>query len=442
MKKSVFAIAAASAFTGGFASQAQAQSSVTVYGVLDMGYVNSAIRAVNGQNTTVANQVVKTNTASISAGAESTSRLGFRGVEDLGGGKSAFFTVEIGLTPADSNASGANATGTTDAIQGNSLAGGSAINNRQSFVGIRDKDLGQFALGRQYTPIYNEALKTDPNGFSNIAGGLIYVATPSSLAQASGIQANSGFTNRASNALTISTPVMSGFNLNGFYAMNNTDANLRTTSFGGNSNWNGWGINANYTWQKLYATVAYQSFNEKVDGIIDASANTNNIGASVLGYNSSAASGTVTSYSNLADKQMFAGATYDFGILKAYVQYINRVVNQSNGSNSATVSAGDVMRRSATVIGVRGYVTKTVEAWASGGMGSYTGGRIIAGGQVTNGLTPKTSIAAYQVGANYWLSKRTNFYGMFGTNTSSSNNAMIGAGGSVSQAAVGVRHTF
>jgi predicted porin len=100
------------------------------------------------------------------------------------------------------------------------------------------------------------------------------------------------------------------------------------------------------------------------------------------------------------------------------------------------------MRRSATVIGVRGYVTKTVEAWASGGMGSYTGGRIIAGGQVTNGLTPKTSIAAYQVGANYWLSKRTNFYGMFGTNTSSSNNAMIGAGGSVSQAAVGVRHTF
>jgi len=169
MKKSVFAIAAASAFTGGFASQAQAQSSVTVYGVLDMGYVNSAIRAVNGQNTTVANQVVKTNTSAFAAGAESTSRLGFRGVEDLGGGKSAFFTVEIGLTPADSNASGANATGTTDAIQGNSLAGGSAINNRQSFVGIRDKELGQFALGRQYTPIYNEALKTDPNGFSNIA---------------------------------------------------------------------------------------------------------------------------------------------------------------------------------------------------------------------------------------------------------------------------------
>ena len=203
MKKSLFAVAAAGAFAG-TSGVAQAQSSVTVYGVLDMGYVAGAVRAVDGTAAT-GYQNIKTNTSAIAAGAESTSRLGFRGTEDLGGGKAAFFTIEIGLTPADSNASGSNATSTSDAIQGTTNAGGSAINNRQSFVGLRDKDLGQIALGRQYTVIYNEAAKTDPNAFANIAGGLIYVATPSTAVQGSGIQANSGFTNRASNALTFSS---------------------------------------------------------------------------------------------------------------------------------------------------------------------------------------------------------------------------------------------
>jgi predicted porin len=438
MKKSLFAAAAASAFAGA-SGVAHAQSSVTVYGVLDMGYVNSAIRAVDGTNTSTVpnNKVVKTNTSAIAAGAESTSRLGFRGNEDLGGGKSAFFTVEIGLTPADSNASGANATSTTDAIQGTTNAGGSAINNRQSFVGLRDNDLGQIALGRQYTVIYNEALKTDPNGFSNIAGGLIYVATPSQAVQGSGIQANSGFTNRASNSLTFSTKNFSGFNLNGFYALNNADSTERSTSAGGNANWNGWGINGNFTWQKLYATVAYQSFSVKVDQALNYGTVTQNLGSGVLAGQQAGSSSTVNAYSNLADKQFFAGATYDFGILKAYVQYINRNVDQSNPNNSTTVNTGNVVRRSATAIGVRSYVTKTVEVWASGATGSYTGATVTA-----SNVTPKTNINAYQVGANYWLSKRTNMYGMFGTNTSSSNNSLAGAGTSVSQAAIGVRHTF
>jgi len=435
MKKSLFAVAAAGAFAG-TSGVAQAQSSVTVYGVLDMGYVAGAVRAVDG-TVAAANSVVKTNTSAIAAGAESTSRLGFRGTEDLGGGKAAFFTIEIGLTPADSNASGANATSTSDAIQGTTNAGGSAINNRQSFVGLRDKDLGQIALGRQYTVIYNEAAKTDPNAFANIAGGLIYVATPSQAVQGSGIQANSGFTNRASNALTFSSKNFSGFNLNGFYAVNNADSTERSTSSGGNANWNGYGINGNFTWQKLYATVAYQNFFVKADQQISNGSLTSNLGSGVLSSQGAAASGTLTSYSDLSDRQFFAGASYDFGVLKAFAQYINRNVEQNNASNSSTVRTGQVLSRTATAIGVRSFVSPNIEVWASGATGSYKGATITA-----SGLQPKTNINAYQVGSNYYLSKRTNMYAMFGTNTSSSNNSLAGAGTSVSQAAVGLRHTF
>jgi predicted porin len=253
----------------------------------------------------------------------------------------------------------------------------------------------------------------------------------------SGNLANGGFTNRASNSLTFSTKNISGFNLNGFYALNNTDTTERTTSSGGNANWNGYGINANFTMAKLYATVAYQNFMVKADQALNNSNVVQNLGGAVLTQQSSTSVGALTQYSNLSDKQFFAGASYDFGVLKAFAQYINRNVNQSNGNASTTLATGDVLKRSATALGVRSFITPTVEVWASGATGSYTSARVIA----TN-VTPKTNINAYQVGSNYYLSKRTNMYAMFGTNTSSANNSLAGAGSSASQGAVGVRHTF
>ncbi|MCF8166687.1 MAG: porin, partial [Rhodoferax sp.] len=120
MKKSLFAVAAVTAFAGA----AQAQSSVTIYGIMDVGYQGKNSRAATG---------IKTQSSSIADSAESSSRLGFRGTEDLGGGTSAFFTVETGLT------------------QSSSLY--SINNTRQAFVGVKKNGLGQFAAGTQYTPV-------------------------------------------------------------------------------------------------------------------------------------------------------------------------------------------------------------------------------------------------------------------------------------------------
>ena len=84
MKKSLFAIAAVTAFAGA----AQAQSSVTVYGILDMGYVGYNTRVANGPTSTsvtpgaaLSGTVNKTTGNAFSTSAESTSRLGFSSVQ-------------------------------------------------------------------------------------------------------------------------------------------------------------------------------------------------------------------------------------------------------------------------------------------------------------------------------------------------------------------------
>jgi len=110
MKKSLLAVAA----IGAFASAAQAQSSVTVYGILDVGYIGSNAREGSVSSAATGSQVNKIQKSAFGQSAEQTSRLGFKGTEDLGGGASAFFTVELGLTPQNSELSGG---ASTDALQ-------------------------------------------------------------------------------------------------------------------------------------------------------------------------------------------------------------------------------------------------------------------------------------------------------------------------------------
>ncbi len=80
MKKSLLALAV----LGTFAGVASAQSSVTLFGIVDVGIRN----VKNGSNPDLWTQ---------STDGLNSSRLGFRGVEDLGGGLSAGFWLEAGL---------------------------------------------------------------------------------------------------------------------------------------------------------------------------------------------------------------------------------------------------------------------------------------------------------------------------------------------------------
>jgi predicted porin len=129
MKKSILALAALAAFAG--AAHAQT-SNVQVYGIADLGYVRDSGASAAGS------------TSTITSGAQSASRLGFKGTENLGDGYAAIFTIEAGILMD---------TGASD--QGGLTFG------RQSFVGLKTP-YGTIRMGRMYNPIYEARHAYDP----------------------------------------------------------------------------------------------------------------------------------------------------------------------------------------------------------------------------------------------------------------------------------------
>ncbi|MGM3274564.1 porin [Ralstonia sp. 24A2] len=129
MKIKLFAAAAASLVSAG----AFAQSSVTLYGVVDAGveWVNKA--PGNGGSR-----------AAMQSGGMSGSRWGLRGVEDLGGGLKGIFNLESGFNIDDGRMG-----------QGDRLFG------RNAYVGLQGQ-WGQLTLGRQQNLLYDFALQYDP----------------------------------------------------------------------------------------------------------------------------------------------------------------------------------------------------------------------------------------------------------------------------------------
>jgi len=443
MKKSLFALAA----IGAVAGTAQAQSSVTVYGLVDLGYVGTNTTAANpGTGATYANGttgVTKTNASAFADGAESTSRLGFKGNEDLGGGLSAFFTYEMQITPN----------------QGQVIASNTGTQDRQAFAGLKKAGVGQFAFGTQYTTIFDAAGATDPGMLNNMMGNVIYdkatAAAPSYGSnsqnfQFDGMGNNSSFTVRGSNMLKVQSDTFSGFQANAFYSMNNNNTNSASnangtgyssvagTTAGGTTNHTAWGLGVNYTWQKLLVTANYQNFTDKAAYSLKSDGSYATNAPAQNGWSGTSLTGT-----NAKDNQQYYAATYDFGILKAYVQYINRKTMDVNFSTNYIARTGQQ-------IGVRSFITPTIESWASVGTGKLTVSTASAGtNSFVNGNSSigsnSANFGAFQLGTNYWLSKRTNLYAIYGQERTSNQNYTLNANPTSYNSnsyALGLRHTF
>jgi predicted porin len=134
MKQKALSLAVMAALS--FGGYAHAQStSVQVYGLMDAGveYVDHA-DAKGGSLVRVV------------SGGKNTSRWGFRGAEDLGGGLKAIFGLEGGVMLD---------TGAQDG----------ALFKRQAYVGL-DGKLGRVVLGRSFTTVYDFVIKFDPMGFA------------------------------------------------------------------------------------------------------------------------------------------------------------------------------------------------------------------------------------------------------------------------------------
>ena len=436
MKKSLLALAA----MGAFASVAQAQSSVTVYGVLDEGYVGGNVRQSNGtapntgvQATTTSNTagttgVVKSTAGGFAAGAESTNRIGVRGSEDLGGGMSAIFTYEAKMD-----------------IDGGSTSSLFST-TRQAFVGLKKNGIGTFAFGTQNTVIYEAVLATDPTGTNNVAGSLLSNRTTGFLAGttqalSSGEAADTAYATRQRNTLTLKSDDFAGFKARALVLASSSNstqtqtATATTAGVGGQTNNSGYGLGVDYSWKNLYLTANMQSFKNTSNGIAQTTA------PIMFGSTSATAGGSLNSNgSNVQDGGQYYAATYDFGVLKAYANYINRKVSQD--TNTSYFS-----KYTAQQIGVRSFITPTVEAWIAGSVGKYASLPVITATGSGATYTPgQSNLTAMQVGANYWLSKRTNLYAIYGQQGSSNvalgNVANNTSSSNVNNYALGLRHTF
>jgi predicted porin len=141
MKKSLLALAALTAFAGA----AYAQSSVTLFGIMDV----NARRVDNANAGTI---------KSLSTDGASSSRLGFRGVEDLGGGLRAEFWLE-GAFGADTGCGGPSL---------GPAACAASTWQRKATVGLKGK-FGEVRMGRDYTPTFLNVLAYEPWGYVGVA---------------------------------------------------------------------------------------------------------------------------------------------------------------------------------------------------------------------------------------------------------------------------------
>ncbi|ODV12962.1 MAG: hypothetical protein ABT20_03040 [Rubrivivax sp. SCN 70-15] len=144
MKKSVLSLAVLTALAG-LASGAQAQSSVTLFGVLDLN----------------ANQIKNGSAGSmkgLSQGALNTSRLGLRGIEDLGGGMSAAFHLEGQINPDN---------GTVTSV----------FWNRRSTVSLLG-GWGELRLGRDYNPSSRNTYLFEPYIGTSVGTVLNFTLAP------------------------------------------------------------------------------------------------------------------------------------------------------------------------------------------------------------------------------------------------------------------------
>ena len=404
MNKSIFTIAACSVFSI-YVSKARAQSGVTIYGIVDVGYIN-----IKTNGTTIIPDEA-TNTVVFGNSAQQTSRLGFKGTEDLGGGVFAFFTLETDMQPANGFLS--------------------HWQDRQSFLGLGATSLGQFAIGTQNTPIYNQLAATDVGHTNNTPGSAVYPIYSKGGTRANGtFDDNAGvggvsiaLTTRTHSTLSFKTADVSGFTLAGIAIIRSDtlSAQSKTEPVPIKNSTSGWGISGQYIQEKFYLGVAYQALKSQnlgygcaQPGACPSTAFTPD--PKVWAW----AEGGV----NTQDNQYYAGATYDFGYFKTYLQFVNRKVTN-------LLDASYTLSRSAQQIGLRGFFTSNIESWANIGNGQYT----------TYGInSPSSKINAWQIGANYYLSKRTNLYAIYGIDKGGATS--IYSATSVSSFASGVRVQF
>jgi predicted porin len=431
MKKLLIASAALAMVAG----TAQAQSSVSVYGSIDASYGDSETKVSN--QGAASRSITSSGFGGASTGGSLTSsRLGFRGTEDLGGGLAANFNLEYQLQ---------NGTGTT-----------TTTDIRTSTVGLSSKKFGTFNVGRQLTGIHGVLTATSPIAANNMAGDIIYSADQTvsdensssftSLTQVVGLRMHEGVgmsAVRMNNSVSYVSPAFSGFTARVDYASDAADSN--STRLNNNTKQDHLGLSANYTQGNLLVTAGTHTVKAKA---ASASAVT---GSQVL------ADG-VTPQTLAVDEKPQTGAT----VLRAPASAVTTANDDHKFTTNALAARYTMGSLKFNVIyaekeqareGQKAYKSDAMQFGVSYDMGKNTLAAQYGEGTTKfvnptsdlNGM--KVDSKAFQLAAIHNLSKRTNVYAAYGQEdrkigTSPQDTTMIGNKTKRTQYAVGLRHSF
>jgi predicted porin len=218
-------------------ASAQAQDSLTVYGIIDIGLQYATV------NQTRDHAIQSNQFFGVSSGVQSGSRFGLRGTHAIGGGFETVFTLENGFNA-----------GTGEAQQGGRLFG------RQSTVGIRNNNIGQLDLGRQINLASNYFLPIDPfvEGFGQANIGASFgSANTVRYSNMLLLQA------QATKSLTIGAGYSFATELTGIYANNGFCGNgvcqpiNQSSQFQTNNNLRAITLGAKYSSGPLFLAIAY-----------------------------------------------------------------------------------------------------------------------------------------------------------------------------------------
>ncbi|MBN3789755.1 porin [Burkholderia sp. Ac-20353] len=366
--KSVFALFALSAFAG----MAHAQSSVTLFGVLDGGilYVNNMKNAAGSGGGSVLQTL---------SGPLLAPRWGLKIDEDLGGGLLAIAKLENGF----------------DQFSGSSLQGGRLF-GRQAWVGLSSAQYGTLTMGRQYSAL------------QDFFGPLLAAAalTGSALHPMD----NEGFlTYRTDNSVKYLSPVYAGLQAEAMYAFSNS------TNFGSNRSWN---AGATYKNNNLQLAVAYVRLSQPAIDTTGATPSDSYFNPAKMPFLSSARNVQAWGVTG----QYILGDT-TLGLMYTNTHFDNPSPTATSLFSSWTGSGGGT--GSVHFQNIEGSVSYKFRPWLIGGVAqSYT--------HATEG-SGAGNYWQTTMGVSYFLSKRTNVYvDAFYQRTSRNLNAWIALTGAPS----------
>jgi predicted porin len=380
MKKTLLA----AALLAGFAGVAQAETSVTLYGIIDTGLGYNKISGAGDANGSRFGMI---------NGVQNGSRWGLRGSEDLGDGLRAVFQLESGFNSGNGNSA-----------QGGRLFG------RQATVGLASDSWGQLDFGRQTNIASKYFGSIDPFG----AG----------FGQANiGVALSAANTNRYDNMVMYQTPSFSGFQFGVGYSFNVNDTNTAQTGFRTADNTRAITTGLRYVNGPLNVALTYDQLNasNKLSAAAtDATPRQYAIGGS---YDFEVVK-LALAYARTTDG-WFAGQAVDTNVY---------VSNPVTGATASTVNFGsnsfaDGFKANSYVVGLSAPIGGASSLFGSWQRVDPSNDKLTGGDATTN---------VYSLGYTYDLSKRTNLYayGSYAKNYAFIDDLKSTAVG------VGIRHRF